>query len=95
MKSTIDYDAYFLSYSGTRLPFKLVGQLELADIANRNTFFGACMDEDGRTTLIHKVVYGEIELEHRYGYHADGSIAWAEILDDEGERQQLTFAAAT
>lgn len=87
------YDHYFLSYSGTKLPLKLVNSLELSEVENRNTYFGANVDEQGRTTLIHRVVYGEIDLEHRYGYHESGALAWAEILDSEGEVRRLTFAA--
>ena len=38
------YDAYFLSYSGVRLPMKMVGALEPTEIDNRNTFFGVDYD---------------------------------------------------
>ncbi|MEE2733063.1 MAG: DUF6156 family protein [Pseudomonadota bacterium] len=93
MSETTTYDGYFLSYSGVTLPLKLVRPLAEAEIENRNTFFGVRLDEDGREILIHKVVYGEIELEHRYGYHPDGALRWAEILDDEGEIQRLNFDA--
>lgn len=93
MSETTTYDGYFLSYSGVTLPLKLVRPLAAAEIENRNTFFGVRLDEDGREILIHKVVYGEIELEHRYGYHPDGALRWAEILDDEGEIQRLNFDA--
>ncbi|MBA53507.1 MAG: hypothetical protein CMK89_03545 [Pseudomonadales bacterium] len=91
MSESISYDGYYLSYSGVSLPLKLVRPLEAAAIENRNTFFGVCLDGNGREILIHKVVYGEIELEHRYGYHDCGALQWAEILDDEGEIQRLNF----
>ncbi len=85
------YQKYYLSYTGAQLPLKMVNALEEAEIQNRNTYFGVCVDEKDQTTLIHKVVYGEIELEHRYGYDDSGKLAWAEILDDEGEIQTLHF----
>lgn len=92
MNDVRNYDRYYLSYSGITLPLKLVGELDPAEIENRNTFFGAELDSEGRQTLIHKVVYGEVELEHRYGYHDDGAISWAEILDEDGDVQRLNFA---
>ena len=85
------YDNYYLSYSGTKLPLKLVNPLSLDEVENRNTYFGAQTDALGRTTLIHRVVYGEIDLEHRYGYYASGALSWAEILDSEGEIRRLSF----
>ena len=91
MASTVQYDQFFLSYSGARLPLNMVGGLPADEIANRNTFFGVCIDDQQRTVLIHKVLYGELELQHRYGYHDNGALAWAEILDDEGEQRLLQF----
>lgn len=93
MTDTITYDRYFLSYSGLSLPLKLVGELDPAEIDNRNTFFGACEDKQGRQILVHKVVYGEVELEHRYGYHDCGALSWVDIRDEAGDTQRLNFAA--
>ena len=93
MSESISYDGYYLSYSGVSLPLKLVRPLEAAAIENRNTFFGVCLDGNGREILIHKVVYGEIELEHRYGYHDCGALSWVDIRDEEGDTQRLNFAA--
>lgn len=91
MSETLSYDNYFLSYSGAKLPLKLVGPLSQQEIANRNTYFGVRLDDMGRHILIHRVVYGEVDLEHRYGYDDQGELKWAEILDDEGETQRLEF----
>lgn len=91
MNPPLDYHRYFLSYSGARLPLNLVSPIEPEDVQNRNTFFGARLDESGRICLIHKRVYGDIELAHEYAYHADGALKSADIfsIDDEGVR--LTF----
>jgi len=86
------YDAYFLSYSGITLPFNLVGELSLTEVENRNTFFGARYNEQGQTILIHKVVYGEIELSHQYRYHPSGSLQSALIVNIDDEEQLLEFA---
>lgn len=93
MTTDLDYHRYFLSYSGARLPLNLVSPIEPGEIQNRNTFFGARVNEDGRICLIHKRVYGDIELAHEYAYHADGALKSADIfsIDDEGVR--LTFDA--
>ncbi|WP_202410495.1 DUF6156 family protein [Pseudomaricurvus sp. HS19] len=88
MEAINHYQRYYLSYSGTGLPLQMVSPISTDEIANRNTFFGVCNDDAGRVTLIHKRVYGEVELEHRYGYDDQGRLQWAEIraLDDEACR---------
>ena len=94
MENNISYDHYYLSYSGTKLPLKLVSPIDPEEVKNRNTYFGACTDADGSVVLIHKLVYGEIELAHRYGYHEQGYLQWAEILGIDDEKYRLTFDAA-
>lgn len=91
MTDTVEYDRYFLSYSGIKLPLKLVGELEKQELENRNTFFGACFDANGNPTLIHKLVYGELELEHRYSYDEEGILKTADIVDADGEEEHLDF----
>ena len=86
------YDAFYLSYTGIGLPLNLVGPLTLADIDNRNTYFGANFDADGRIARIHKVVYGAVELAHSYRYHANGVLASADILDaNDGDEELRTL----
>ena len=79
----------FVTYSGVKLPLRLSGELE--DTAHRNTWFRGWYDADGRTTAIEKFVYGEIEMSHRYAYHASGALARAEITDADGETTVLEF----
>ena len=55
---------YFLTYSGVRLPLNLVQPLEPGELDNRNTYFRARYDPEGRVTGIEKLVYGEVELAH-------------------------------
>ncbi|MGB8364317.1 MAG: DUF6156 family protein [Rhizomicrobium sp.] len=76
---------YFVSYSGVTLPFNLVNTIEPQALSNRNTFIRAYYDADGRLSGFDKLVYGEIELAHRYRYHGNGALASAEIamLDEE------------
>ena len=90
MNSQIRYDQYFLSYSSVRLPLNLVSPITPESIPNRNTYFGANL-ENGRICLIHKRVYGDIELSHRYQYYPDGTLKTAEIQTIDDECIKLTF----
>lgn len=82
---------YFTTYSGVKLPFKLVSELEEDEIRNRNTFFQGYFDTDGVLLGFQKMVYGEVELEHKYTYDADGKLKQAEITDADGEVSNLSF----
>jgi len=82
---------YFLSYTGVKLPLTMVTPLEEAQTRNRNTFFSTQFDNQERLVLCRKIVYGEMEFEHRYCYHANGTLARAEITDDDDETQVLEF----
>ncbi len=75
---------YFLTYSGVGLPLRLVGQLEENELGHRNTYIRAHYDSEDRLIQCEKLVYGEVELTHRYLYAADGALRRAEItIDDE------------
>jgi len=84
---------YFTSYSGTKLPLNLVGEIEAADMRNRNTFFRGNYDNSGQLVSCEKVVYGEIETRHDYQYHADGRLARAEIDDGSGDSNIIDYPA--
>lgn len=76
---------YFTTYSGVTLPFNLTAELSEAETQNRNTFFRGWFDDAGRLQSFQKVVYGEVEQEHRYTYGEDGKLLSAEIVDEDGE----------
>lgn len=84
---------YFSTYSGVTLPLQLRQELEAGAIAHRNTFFRAYYDASGRMVSLQKVVYGEIELEHRYTYGLNDELTSAEIIDEEGTATLLTYGA--
>jgi len=71
-----------------------VSPIAAEEVHNRNTYFGAKVDQNGRICLIHKRVYGDIELAHHYRYHNDGWLREADIygVDDEGMRLQFDRA---
>lgn len=93
MTETTEY-RYFISYSGVKLPLKLVTPITAAELQNRNTYFRACFDSAERMSCCQKLVYGDIELEHRYSYHDNGMLKTAEITDADGELTVLAFDAA-
>ena len=74
---------YFLSYTGVKLPLNLVSPLAEADLKNRNTFMRASYDDQDRLTGWDKMVYGDVQLSHRYDYHANGALKQAVIVMDE------------
>ena len=76
---------FFVSYSGVKLPFNLVNAIAPEALSNRNTFIRAWFDQAGMLSGFDKLVYGEVELSHRYEYHDNGRLRRAEIvmLDEE------------
>jgi len=85
-----DQMRYFLTYSGVHLPLNLMSPLEPDAVENRNTYFAAKYDEQGRIVLCRKMVYGEVEFEHRYAYHDNGVLSRAAI-DMEDETRVVEF----
>lgn len=84
---------YFVSYSGVALPLKLVNEITPAETENRNTYFCAAYDDADRLLLCQKVVYNEVEMEHRYSYRDSGQLSRAEITMD-GECSVIEFDEA-
>lgn len=82
---------HFVSYSGVKLPLKLVNPLEEAELDNRNTYFRGYFDEQERIIACEKVVYGEIEFEHRYEYYSNGALKRAEVNTTDEAPRTLCF----
>ncbi len=82
---------HFVTYTGIRLPFRLVNELEQHEVQNRNTFFRGYFDAQERITGFDMFSYGEIELAHRYEYHGNGQLKRAEITDIDGDVTVLEF----
>jgi len=82
---------YFLSYTGVKLPLTLHTELEPDKLEHRITYFCGYYDGQGRLERIQKMVYSEIEMEHRYHYDDHGVLRRAEVIDIDGEVTELTF----
>jgi hypothetical protein len=74
-----EFCRFYVSYTGIKPPLKLVNPLDADELRNRNTFIRAYYDKEARLIAFEKVVYGEIELSHRYEYHPGGALKRAEI----------------
>jgi hypothetical protein len=81
---------YFVSYSGIKLPLKLVNEITEHALHNRNTYFCGHFDTQDHLVRCQKVVYGEVESEHVYSYHDNGALKQADIIEDD-ETRSLTF----
>ena len=82
---------FFTSYTGVKLPFNLVNAIAAEALSNRNTFIRAYFDDAGVLTGFDKVVYGEVELSHRYHYHGNGQLRRAEIVMLDEDPAALDF----
>jgi hypothetical protein len=82
---------YFVSYSGVKLPFNLVNAIAPEALSNRNTFIRGYFDPAGILLGFDKLVYGEVELSHRYAYYKDGALKSAEIIMLDEEPVLLEF----
>jgi hypothetical protein len=78
---------YFVSYSGIKLPLKLVNEITKASLNNQNTYYCGYFDVQDRMLLCQKIVYGEVESEHQYQYYANGVLKQAQITEDDEVRK--------
>jgi Family of unknown function (DUF6156) len=76
---------YFVSYSGVKLPLKLVNEISEIGLINRNTYYRGYFDNQDRLLLCQKIVYGEVESEHQY-YYSNGVLKDARITEDDEVR---------
>jgi hypothetical protein len=83
---------YFVTYSGVKLPLKLVNEITEQSLQNRNTYYCGHFDADDKIVRCQKIVYGEVESEHVYSYHDNGALKRAEISEDD-ETRELNFPA--
>ena len=83
---------YFLTYKGVSLPLQLTQELHADDLRNRNTYFEAHYDDQGRLTGIEKKVYGDVEMTHRYVWNDAGQLTEATIQIGDEEAQTVAFS---
>lgn len=81
----------YVSYSGVKLPLKLVSPIEGETLDGRITFFRGYYDDEDKLLKLEKVVYGEIEFEHRYEYYPDGRIKSAELIEPDETPRLMEF----
>lgn len=71
---------FFVTYSGVKLPLRMVNPIEPGDLNHRNTYFRARYDDQERLLACEKMVYGDVQLAHYYQYAASGGLTRAEII---------------
>jgi hypothetical protein len=86
---------YFVSYSGVRLPFRFVTELSAAETENRNTYYKVDFNEADQVIGFDKMVYGEMEISHRYSYYPSGVLQQADVTSHaENDTKVLPFPDA-
>jgi hypothetical protein len=78
---------FFVSYSGIKLPLKLVNEISESGLINRNTYYRGHFDTEGKMLQCQKIVYGEVESEHQYHYSCSGILQKARITEDDEVRE--------
>jgi len=82
---------HFVSYTGVKLPLKLITPLDAESVDKRITYFRGYYNQQDQLIAVEKVVYGEIEFEHHYQYHADGRLQSAELRETDEAPRVLEF----
>lgn len=86
-----EYCRHFVSYSCSKVPLTLVGPIAADAIANRNTFIRAYYNSEGLLAGFQKLVYGEVELTHRYDYHGNGVVKRATVFMADDDPVVMVF----
>lgn len=82
---------HYVSYSGIKLPLKLITPLDDESLDKRITYFRGYYNAQEQLMVVEKVVYGEIEFEHRYDYYPDGRLKSAELREEDAAPRVLQF----
>ena len=82
---------HYVSYSGVNLPLRLITPLEDDSLDRRITYFRGYYNDREQLVALEKVVYGEVEFEHRYQYYPDGRIKSAELIEVDEEPRIVQF----
>lgn len=83
---------HYVAYTGVRLPFKFVNEITDHDLHLRNTYFKAFYDDTQRLVSCQKIVYGDIEFEHKYDYYHNGKLKRAEIREADEEIRIINYS---
>jgi hypothetical protein len=82
---------YYVSYTGISLPLKLITPIEGEDLGRRITYFRGYYNDQDQLIALEKVVYGEVEFEHRYQYYPDGRLKSTELLESDESPRIMQF----
>lgn len=82
---------HYVSYTGIGPPLKLITPLDAETLDGRISYFRGYYDDKDMLVAVEKVVYGEIEFEHRYTYYDDGRIKSAELHEPDEAPRVMEF----
>lgn len=82
---------HYASYSGVSLPLKLITPLDDDSLDRRITYFRGYYNDREQLVALEKVVYGEVEFEHRYQYYPDSRIKSAELIEVDEDPRVVQF----
>lgn len=82
---------HYVCYSGVALPLKLITPLDDESLDRRITYFRGYYNKQDQLVAVEKVVYGEVEFEHRYEYYPDGRLKSAELREVDEEPRIMQF----
>jgi len=82
---------HYVTYTGVKLPLKLVSPIEGETLDGRITYIRAYYDKENNLVGLEKVVYDEIEFEHRYTYYSDGRIKSAVLIEPDQSPRIMSF----
>jgi hypothetical protein len=85
---------FFVTYTGVKLPFRLINELQPGEVKNRNVYFRGYFDVHDRLVAFDKLAYSEIELSHRYTFHENGILKRVVSTDIDGEVKILNYDSA-
>lgn len=82
---------HYVTYSGVKLPLKLVSPIEDETLDGRITYIRAYYDKENKLVGLEKVVYDEVEFEHHYTYYPDGRIKSAVLIEPDQTPRAMSF----
>ena len=82
---------HYVTYSGVELPLNLITPLEDENLNRRITYFRGYYNDQQQLVALEKVVYGEVEFEHRYEYHPDGRLKSAVLIEVDEDPRVVQF----
>jgi hypothetical protein len=80
---------YFYPVAGSNCRLILFFPLDARELENRNTFFRAVFGDADRLVSCEKIVYGEVQLTHRYDSRGNDTLSHARTAMGDDEETEI------